>query len=201
MKAHSPIRFAPLLALLFLPLACKGKFQSSSSGLPDTIAPVASGSPTSRSRIAWTAWALTDSSFGPITIGMTPEQAQTAVGGTLELPQGLTADACDYAYPRDFDGLAFMIEGGRIVRVDVRRRDIHTDMGASVGDSQSRVEQLYPHHLRVSPHKYTAGHYLTVVPSDTVKHPFRLVFETDGDTVTVFRGGQVPQVEYVEGCS
>jgi len=29
----------------------------------------------------------------------------------------------------------------------------------------------------------------------------RLIFETDGTVVTTYRGGAVPQVEYVEGCS
>jgi len=148
----------------------------------------------------WTSWPVADTGFGPITIGMTPEQANAAVGGALQLPPGTTMD-CAYATHRAVDSLAFMIEQGRIVRVDVRRHDVQTAEGARVGDSEARVQQLYPGRVRVSPHKYTDGHYLTVVPSDTATHRFRLIFETDGAVVTKYRGGALPQVEYVEGCS
>jgi hypothetical protein len=150
---------------------------------------------------AWTSWTLADTGFGPITIGMTPEQANAAVGGALELPLGMTPDACDYAGPRGVDSLDFMIELGKIVRVDVRRHDIHTAAGARIGDTEARIQQLYPGRVRVSPHKYTDGHYLTVVPSDTGTHRSRLIFETDGAVVTEFRSGALPQVAYVEGCS
>ena len=110
-------------------------------------------------------------------------------------------DACDYALPRGVDSLRFMIEQGRVVRIDVQRHDIRTVAGGRVGDTEARIQQLYPGRVRVSPHKYTTGHYLTVVPSDTLGHPYRLIFETDGAVVERFRGGALPQIEYVEGCS
>jgi hypothetical protein len=47
-----------------------------------------------------------------------------------------------------------------------------------------------------SPHKYTDGHYLTLAPDGA----HRLVFETDGGHVTRYRGGRMPEVEWVEGC-
>jgi hypothetical protein len=148
----------------------------------------------------WIAWTVADTGFGPITIGMTPEQANAAVGGSLTLPQGV-ADGCDYASPRGVDSLSFMIEQGKVVRIEVRRHDVRTIAGARVGDTEARIQQLYPGRVRVSPHKYTDGHYLTVVPGDTTGHPYRLIFETDGAVVTKYRGGALPQVEYVEGCS
>jgi hypothetical protein len=149
----------------------------------------------------WVSWSVADTGLGPITIGMTPDQANAAVGGALTLPQGMAMDACAYASPRGVDSLRFMIEQGRVVRIDVHRHDIRTVAGARVGDTEARIQQLYPGRVRVSPHKYTAGHYLTVVPLDTIGHPYRLIFETDGAAVVSFRGGALPQVEYVEGCS
>ena len=149
----------------------------------------------------WLSLTVSDTAFGPITIGMTPARANAAVGGALELPQGMTDDACDFARPRGVGSLTFMIETGKIVRVDVRRHDVQTAEGARVGDTEARIQQLYPGRVRVSPHKYTDGHYLTVVPPDTSAHRYRLIFETDGAIVTEFRGGALPQVEYVEGCS
>lgn len=154
-----------------------------------------------RERTPPSSWAVADTGFGPITIGMTATQAHAAVGDTLELPQALTAEGCDYARLRGVDSLTFMIESGKIVRVDVRGHDVQTAAGARVGDSEERIEQLYPGRVRESPHKYTDGHYLTVVPADTSAHRYRLVFETDGHVVTRYRGGALPQVEYVEGCS
>src|SRR5690348_15985509 len=48
----------------------------------------------------WIRWSLADTGFGPIVIGMTLDQANAVVGGTLQLPEGLTDDACDYAFAR-----------------------------------------------------------------------------------------------------
>ena len=149
----------------------------------------------------WIAWSVADTGFGPIRIGMTPQQANAVVAGTLEVPAGLTDEACDYASPRGIDSLDFMIEGGRIVRIDVYRHDIRTVQGAGIGDTERRIQELYSGHVHVTPHSYTEGHYLTVIPSDTVVHPYLFVFETDGKVVTTFRAGALPQVRYIEGCS
>jgi hypothetical protein len=149
----------------------------------------------------WIAWSVADTGFGPITIGMTPQQANDAVARTLQVPTGLTDEACDYASPRGIDSLDFMIEGGRIVRIDVYRHDIRTVQGAGVGDTEDRIQEIYSGHVQVTPHSYTDGHYLTVIPADTVAHPYLFVFETDGKVVTTFRAGILPQVKYIEGCS
>lgn len=204
---HSPNRW-PGIVLLAIAMACgerssqaKPPVASNDTGAVQATTPSSSLSGPSRPLAEWVSWTIADTGFGQITIGMTPEQANAAVGGSLELPQGMTNDACDYAFPRGVDSLAFMIEQGKVVRVDVRRHDIQTVEGARIGDSEARIQHLYPGRVRVSPHKYTDGHYLTVVPSDTVAHPYRLIFETDGAVVKNFRGGVLPQVAYVEGCS
>ena len=52
-----------------------------------------------------------------------------------------------------------------------------------------------------SPHKYTDGEYLTFVPADEKDANLRIIFETNAEGVVVaFRTGQLPEVEYVEGC-
>jgi hypothetical protein len=40
---------------------------------------------------------------------------------------------------------------------------------------------------------------MVVVPPEDTTH--RIVFETDGQNVTLFRSGRMPEVEWVEGCS
>jgi hypothetical protein len=205
--AHLRTSWSGLL-LLALVSACRGRSPQAKpadarndTSVAQTVIPPPELTAASKPQAEWVSWTLADTGFGPITIGMTPEQANSAVDGSLTLPKGLTTDACDYAVPRGLEGLAFMIEQGKVVRVEVRRPGIHTDQGASIGDSEARIYRLYSGHVRTSPHKYTAGHYLTVTPADTVAHPYRLIFETDGAVVKNFRGGVLPQVEYVEGCS
>ncbi len=149
----------------------------------------------------WSSWTVADTGLGPVTIGMTPEQANAAVDGALELPRALASDGCDYAFPRGVADVGFMIEQGMVVRVDVRHPDIRTAQGAGVGDSEARIEQLYAGRLRVSPHKYAHGHYYAVLPADTLARPYRVIFETEQGVVTAIRAGRLPQVEYVEGCS
>src|ERR1035437_6267523 len=55
--------------------------------------------------------------------------------------------------------------------------------------------------VTVGPHKYIeGGHYMTVV-GDSASAGKAIVFETDGKRVTMFRGGRLPEVKWVEGCS
>ena len=94
-----------------------------------------------------------------------------------------------------------MVEQLRIARVDVRSGTVTTGEGAKIGDSADRLRDLYPGQVTASPHKYTAGQYLTIVPPSPADSEFRLVFETENGRVTQYRSGRLPSVEYVEGCS
>ena len=87
---------------------------------------------------------------------------------------------------------------GRVARVDVDSAGTATDAGARVGDAEADVQRAYGGRAVVTPHKYETGHYLTV--TDAADSAFALVFETRGGTVTRYRAGRRPQVEYVEGC-
>ena len=93
-----------------------------------------------------------------------------------------------------------MIEGGRVVRLDVNSGSVPTAEGIRVGDTEDRVKSTYGNRVTVTPHTYTAGHYLTVRTSAQSDSAYRIVFETDGRVVTKYRVGTVPSVEYVEGC-
>ncbi|HXG69173.1 MAG TPA: hypothetical protein VNJ04_01010 [Gemmatimonadaceae bacterium] len=94
-----------------------------------------------------------------------------------------------------------MVNENRIGRVEVRSGRLATLAGARIGDSEDRIATLYGGRVRVSPHKYTNGHYLTVQPAAPDDSAFRTVFETDGKRVLNYRVGIRPPVEYVEGCS
>ena len=141
--------------------------------------------------------------FAGVKFGMKVAEAEKALGHKLA---ALGTDAaegdCSYVEPVGaYTGLAFMVIGGTIARVDVQETDkIVTDTGAKVGDTESHVLELYKGRTKVEPHHYTGpeGHYVLVLGGDGKA---QIVFETDGGKVVGYRAGRQPEVEWVEGCS
>jgi hypothetical protein len=94
-----------------------------------------------------------------------------------------------------------MVIQDTLVRVEMDSAGIKTVEGAQVGDSESRILELYGTRARIEPHKYMypEGHYVVVTPPGDTLH--RIIFETLKGRVTTYRAGRVPAVQYVEGCS
>jgi hypothetical protein len=148
--------------------------------------------------------AITFQGFGPAAFGADPEQVRIAWGGDLnQLPP--EPPECYYLMPRPPPSggyrIAFMIEGGRFSRIDVRAGDIVAPGGGRVGMSAEEIEALYPGRIEQRPHKYVEdGKYLRI--PDEEGGDGVLLFATDGNgNVTEWRIGVPPQVDYVEGCS
>lgn len=148
-------------------------------------------------------WQLTEEGLGPLHAGMTIEQARAVVPGELTIPADSPDDAaCSYARWTAKPALTrVMVTDGVIARVEVDTTSIRTSAGAGVGNSEARIDSLYPGRVRRMAHKYTDGRYLIVVATPPRDTTFRLVFETDGHRVTTMRAGRLPAVEWVEGCS
>jgi hypothetical protein len=138
--------------------------------------------------------------FGPVKIGMTLSQASKALGMRVTRDAGYVGDDCYYATPKgDFKGIAFMMAGTRIVRIDVESGNHSTDKGAKIGDAEARIKRLYKGEYKVSGHKYfPAGRYIEV---EIKGGRYSIIFETDGKRVTTYRVGRPEQVGYVERCS
>ena len=69
-------------------------------------------------------------------------------------------------------------------------------------DTEARIKSLYPGQIDVTEHPFEQrGHYLIFLPKDNADKNYRIVFETDGNRVTNFRSGKLPEVEYPDGCS
>jgi hypothetical protein len=142
--------------------------------------------------------------LGPVLVGMTVAAAEKAAGRKFDTdkegPDGMT---CLYSKPIGLSGVGFMVIQGKIARIDVwSNPKITTFRGAKIGDSEARIKQLYGNQIQVQQHEYRPkGHYLVFVPKDKADQNFRVVFETDGQKVTQFRSGRIPEVEYVEGCA
>jgi hypothetical protein len=140
--------------------------------------------------------------IGSVRVGMSVRQAERVIGQKLKVTlDGQAGSTCGYASVPNRSGINFMVRDRNIARIDIRNPKVKTVSGAKVGDSEQRIARLYGSLLQVSPHKYTKGHYLTVVPKDARDRNYRLIFETDGKKVITYRVGKLPEVEYVEGCS
>ncbi|HET7320873.1 MAG TPA: hypothetical protein VFI96_00085 [Longimicrobiaceae bacterium] len=185
------------LALLALALAGCG---SDSPPPPPARTPSSAAAPAAEPAPApdSTVWTVSPDGAGPVRVGM--DFAALAPFLTTPADTVDASEGCRYMDVRGApDGLHFMVEDGRLVRVEVREGDTPTQAGARIGDPESRIAALYPG-LRVLPHKYTDGHYLVVLPGAPADTLHRLVFETDGSRVTLFRAGLYPPVGYVERC-
>ena len=146
-----------------------------------------------------TGWQLSEHGIGPVRVGMTVAEAAAALSGATARPD---TQECAYVGLGGLpEGVSLMTERGRIVRVDVDDSSaVATSRGARVGWTEARVLAAYPG-ARVRPHRYEHGHYLVAIPGAPEDTTHRIVFETAAGVVTRFRGGVVPAVEYVEGCS
>ena len=141
--------------------------------------------------------------FGPAHWGASEEQVRQAWGKDLDdMPK--EHDGCYYLFPepRRPDGyrFAFMIEGGKFGRIDVRTPDIVAPGGGKVGMDSAALKALYPN-LSAMPHKYVEGGQYLRVP-DPKGGASLLVFEVEpSGKATDWRIGVPPMVDYVEGCS
>jgi hypothetical protein len=140
--------------------------------------------------------------IGAVRVGMSVRQAERVIGQKIKVvSDDRPGNTCAYASIPNQSGMDFMVIDRKIARIDIRNPKVKTVSGAKVGDSEQRIARLYGSRLKVSPHKYTKGHYLTVVPQDAIDRNYRLIYETDGKKVITYRVGKLPEVEYVEGCS
>ena len=143
-------------------------------------------------------WVVRPDGIGPLRVGVTLAEAARALGE----PLSVVNDECDHVNPtKTPEGVLLMVIEDTLVRVQVDSAGIRTVEGAQVGDSESRILELYGARARIEPHEYSypEGHYVVVTPPGDTLH--RIIFETLNGRVTKYRAGRRPAVELVEGCS
>jgi len=140
---------------------------------------------------------------GPITIGMTLEEATDALGLPL-VPLGSNVSGeCAYYQPEtQAQALGLMVVDNRVIRIDIwAGSTLKTVSGAAIGESEAKLMELYPGQIEAAPNPYTRGKFLTLVPDDPEFSLYRLVFETDiNGTIVQYRTGQFPAVTWPDGC-
>jgi hypothetical protein len=140
-------------------------------------------------------WVIRQDGVGPVKIGMSLPQLNTALHERFAMPENKEDQGCFYVTATKHPQVSFMIENRRLVRIDVDKTGVPTTEGVQVGDSEEHVKQVYGSRLKVEPHHYTDGHYLTLRNGD---HGIR--FETDEGKVSTFYAGTFEAIQYVEGC-
>jgi len=134
-----------------------------------------------------------------VTFGMTLNTAQNAVGGSF-VPINGTDPECYTVRPAGGpNGVVLTVTAGTIERVDITTPDITTRSGAGVGMSEDGLASLFGASLTTEA-SATGGNRVIFTPSDAADAQFRVIFETDGETVTSFRSGRLPQVDPVSPC-
>ena len=144
---------------------------------------------------------LTIKALGQVKIGMTVKQVQALFPKVSVLDAG-GGQACYFLQPQGVPkGVALMITEGRVSRIDITSSNYSSLSGAKIGQTEQQVIKLYANQLKITRHHYDEnGHYLTFVPKDKRDKAYRMVFETNGRSITEFRAGKLPEVEAVEGC-
>ena len=144
-------------------------------------------------------WSVRFDGTGPAKVGMTLAELNAALHESFSLPADKEEQAWFYVNPKGHPGISFMIEKGRMARVDVDVPGIATVEGLRIGDSQDRVLQVYGARVKVEPHAYGGpeDHYLTVTSSDGGN---AIRFETGEGKVVRFYAGRSSAVSYIEGC-
>jgi tetratricopeptide (TPR) repeat protein len=141
---------------------------------------------------------LTLRGIGPIRIGMTIDEATQASGiSTWNSAFSDNSVVCKYYKPQNnIDDVLFMVVNGRIVRVDVNNKHIQTIRGIKIGDTMQSVKLKYPTQIQVS----LIPNTLTFIPKDIEDKGYRYIFLHGSGRVIGLRSGQLPEVEYIEGC-
>lgn len=147
---------------------------------------------------------VTFQGFGPAAFGSDAEQVRMAWGNDLGDASPSEPGGCYYLTPPQMGttdyAIGFMIEGDKFSRIDVGNDGYTAPGGGKVGMARAEIERLYAGRVEASPHKYVEGAH-TLRVTDTGGGTSALVFETDaGGTVTGWRIGVPPQVDYVERC-
>ena len=199
-RTASPPHRAALVgaALAVLVPSCTSRDRDAARLRDSAALATAAGSSSGDTRRDPAKWRVSALGIGPVVAGMSFADAAPLLGLS---PSAAPGGTCAFVRPaRGPAGVSLMVRGGEIARVQVDSGDVRTTADAGIGDGEARIDSLYRGQLQVGPHKYTGGHYMVVKPTGARDSRFRIVFETDGERVTRYRAGRLPEVEWVEGC-
>lgn len=143
-------------------------------------------------------WVVRQDGIGPANIGMSLTQLNTTLHEKFSMPENKEDQGCFYVNPAKHPQLSFMIEDGRLVRVDVDKAGVSTVEGVQVGDSEERTMQVYGARVKVEENAYAPEERYLTVRSDDGRYGTR--FETEKGKIRMFYAGRYEAIQYIEGC-
>ena len=220
--SHVPLQRLVMAVVAALALsACGGGDEDATVGTvppvsitPSTLAPTTSTTTTTTTSTTTTTIAVDfvgnaafDSSSSVSTVGidalffgMTLNQAVNAVGAEFSPLTEPVDPACHLYIPTGGpDGVILTVTAGTVERVDITNPELTTRSGAGVGMTEQALNELFGGQLTTEPRE-GGGNTITFTPADVADAEFRVIFETDGSTVTTFRSGRLPQVMPTNAC-
>src|SRR5947207_5062129 len=94
-------------------------------------------------------WVVREDSVGPVRIYRTLPQMNKVLQEKFSLAANKDDRGCFYVKPEKHPQFAFMIEDGRVTRVDVASPGAKTSEGIQVGDSEEQAKRVYGSRLNV----------------------------------------------------
>lgn len=144
--------------------------------------------------------------IGPISVPMAVADASAATGQDLRVDPGSRlgeSNPCGFAQIDGLDELWFMVDGDRLVRVDVTgSTSWRTSAGVGVGSSEAEVRDAYPGLVTTEAHPYPMdddSRYLVV--TDPAHPGYEIIFSVHRGAVLDYRVGLAEFVRYPEGCA
>ena len=141
--------------------------------------------------------------LGPVTLGMTVEEATAASGLTLSQDFGrASTDNCYYVTAgAGLPGVAFMVVDGEVVRVEINAPSIiATRSGVRIGTPEASVREVYSNNIQQANDAVSEGQALAFVPNDEADANYRIYFAIDGGEVSSYRLGIRPAIDNLLGC-
>jgi len=141
-------------------------------------------------------------SYGPVRIGMpvTAVHAELKALGRKNLPSpaNVAKTGCDYYAASE--SLQFMIQDGRVVRIETSEKNVVTPSGIRIGDPIAKVRKVFRDRLSDTQQHYSddaLDRTLIVFSSD---RKLAMRFEASAAVTEIYAGNE-DSIHYVEGCS
>lgn len=142
--------------------------------------------------------------YGVLKFGMAADQIERILQNEKPYNINASSECRQFTIPQFAPaGLSFVIEGKKLVRIDVdfgtatKETTARTDTGIGLGSAETDVLKAYP--AAVIKHNPDDPSWHTII-AETPDHSRGIVFETNGKTVKSIRAGIRDVVSSVEGC-
>ncbi|MBV8976468.1 MAG: hypothetical protein JOZ13_03735 [Alphaproteobacteria bacterium] len=145
---------------------------------------------------------LTPDGIGPIRIGMTLQQVQKAVGGTINLHDDASDDqnVCAETDVPGWPNVSLLLENLRVTVISIGK-PYRTRDGVGIGWTEPVLKQIFGSHAVFGPRPYFEDdpHAHNVIVKVSKNREF--LFQTKDSKIESISLGELPSVEYWEGCA